>query len=105
MKEVAALGADIVYLHYGGDQLTEDPNSDDTVTTLEQLKSMGFDLPIGLVAHDLEGARLASTKGADIVLVGNPYLTGPDCEARLTDLVRVVKQARSTDDIAGVRGR
>ena len=27
-KEVAELGADIVYLHYGADQLAEDPNGD-----------------------------------------------------------------------------
>lgn len=103
--EVAVLGADIVYLHYGGDQHTENPHADDTLTRLEELRSIGFELPIGVVAFDSEGGRLASTKGADIVLAGHPFLTGPDSEAKLKDLVRRVKQARSPDDTAGSGSR
>ncbi len=100
-QEIAALGADIVYLHYGGDQHTENPDADDTLTKLEQLRSISFELPIGVVAFNSEGGCLASTKGADIVLVGHPFLSGPDSEAKLKDFVRRVKQARSPDDTAG----
>jgi 3-keto-L-gulonate-6-phosphate decarboxylase len=101
-REVAALGADIVYLHYGADQLTEDPDGDDSMTRLGQLRSIGFELPVGVVAFNAEGGYQASTNGADIVLVGHPYLTGPGPETMLKDFVRVVKQARSLDDdVAG----
>jgi len=103
-KEVAALGADIVYLHYGADQLAADPDGDHTLTQLGQLRSIGFELPVGIVAFNSEGGCLASTTGADIVLVGHPYLTGPDAETRLKDFVRTVRQARSADDIPGLGG-
>ncbi len=99
-KEVAALGADIVYLHYGADQLTEDPRGDETMSRLQQLRSAGFNLPVGVVAFDTEGGCQASTRGADIILVGHPYLTGAGSEAMLKDFVSVVKQTASLDDSA-----
>ncbi len=33
--------------------------------------------------------------GADIVLIGHPYLLGPEAEAMLTDYVRRVKAVRA----------
>jgi 3-keto-L-gulonate-6-phosphate decarboxylase len=100
-NEVAALGAEIVYLHYGADQLTEDPDGDETMSKLQQLRSAGFELPVGVVAFSTEGACQASTRGADIILVGHPYLTAPGSEAMLKHLVSVVRQATSLDGTAG----
>ena len=103
-QEVATLGADIVYLHYGADQLAEAPDGDHTMAQLGQLRSIGFELPVGIVAFTSEGGSLAANTGADIVLVGHPYITGPDAEARLRDFVSTVKRARSADPIAGPTG-
>lgn len=92
-REVAALGVDLVYLHYGGDQRAEAPTSDDTLALLPRVRA-AVDVPIGVVTFDAEGASAAVRAGADIVLIGHPYLNGPESEPMLTDYVRRVKETR-----------
>jgi 3-hexulose-6-phosphate synthase len=91
--EVAALGADLVYLHYGADQMLEDPGGDRTVALLPGLKS-AVSIPVGVVTFDIVGAVAAVEAGADIVLIGHPYLIGPDALAMLTKYVQHVRAAR-----------
>lgn len=90
--QVAEFGADLVYLHYGGDQRSETPENDKTVELIPLVRA-AVKIPVGVVTFDTESAIRAVEAGADIVLIGHPYLNGPDAEAMLTDYVRRVKAA------------
>ncbi len=94
-REVAALGVDFVYLHYGGDQRAESPDADDTLALIPHVRAV-VAVPIGVVTFDAQGALAAVDAGADIVLIGHPFLNGPESEAMLTDFVRVVKGTKRT---------
>ncbi|MFN8619879.1 MAG: hypothetical protein U0869_03900 [Chloroflexota bacterium] len=50
-------------------------------------------VPVGVVTFDAQTAVSYVNAGADIVLIGHPYLRGPCAEAMLTDYVRQVKAA------------
>ncbi len=102
-SEVVSMGADLVYLHYGGDQRAETPEGDDTLGLIPRVRSV-VDVPVGVVAFDAEGARRAVFAGADIVLVGHPYLNAADSEVMLTDFVRRVRAAGDERAVA-VRDR
>lgn len=92
-REVEAMGADLIYVHYGGDQRAEDPVRDDTVELIPRVKDV-VRVPVGVVTFDVPGAIAAVEAGADVVLVGHPFLTGPDAEAMLTEYVHAVRAAR-----------
>jgi 3-hexulose-6-phosphate synthase/6-phospho-3-hexuloisomerase len=91
-RESAALGADLVYLHYGADEMLEDPAGDPTIALLPAVKAAAG-VPVGAVTFDAANAVAAVAAGADIVLIGHPYLVGPDAEAMLTDFVEQVHAA------------
>lgn len=91
-RQVADMGADIIYVHYGGDAWAEDPEHDDTANVVAQVKAT-VDVPVGCVSFDADTAVAAVQAGADIVLIGHPYLRGPAAEAMLTDYVQRVKAA------------
>jgi hypothetical protein len=80
-------------VHYGGDARAEDEDGDDTLAVLPRVKA-AVDVPVGVVTFDPTGGVAAVRAGADIVLIGHPYLLGPDAEAMLTDYVQQVKVAR-----------
>ena len=88
-QEAVDLGADLVYLHYGGDQRAADPDADQTPVLIPLVRQL-IDIPLGVVTFDTPSAVAAVRAGADIVLIGHPYLTGPDAEAMLTDYVEQV---------------
>jgi 3-hexulose-6-phosphate synthase len=90
--QAATWGADFVYLHYGGDQKAEDPDNDPTLRLIPVVKR-AVDLPVGAVTFDADDAVKAIGAGADIVLIGHPFLVGPDSEAKLTDYVQRVRGA------------
>ena len=90
--EAADMGADLVYLHYGGDQRAADPAADRTLEMIPLVRQV-VDVPIGIVTFDAPRAVAAVEAGVDIVLIGHPYLTGPAAETMLTDLVRQVRSA------------
>ena len=92
-REVVALGADLVYLHYGADEMVETPTGDPTLSRISALRA-AVGVPIGAVTFRTADALAAVAAGADVVLVGHPYLVGPDAEAMLTDFVRQVRGAR-----------
>jgi 3-keto-L-gulonate-6-phosphate decarboxylase len=91
-REVVDMGADLVYLHYGGDARAADPSGDHTLATIELVKQV-VDVPIGIVTFDTPGGVAAVQAGADIILIGQPYVTGPNAEAMLTDFVAQVHSA------------
>ena len=93
-REVVAMGADLVYLHYGGDSWVADPAADQTLRLVPSLR-LAVDIPIGFATASAEDAVAAAVAGADVITVGYPFLTGPDAEGMLTDLVRRVHSARS----------
>jgi 3-hexulose-6-phosphate synthase len=92
-REVVGMGADLVYLHYGGDQRAADPAGDSTMALIPLVRQ-AVDVPIGVVTFDAPNAVAAVEAGADIVLIGHPFLTGPGAEAMLTDYVRQVRSSR-----------
>lgn len=91
-QQVEAMGAGLVYLHYGGDQRAADPDNDHTLDLIPLVKRL-VSIPVGVVTFDAEGAVAAVSQGADIVLIGHPFLTGPDAERMLTDYVERVREA------------
>lgn len=92
-RDAVELGADLVYLHYGSDERVDDPEGDTSVSMIPKIKAV-VDVPLGVVTFDAKGASAAVAAGADIVLIGHPYLVGPNAEAMLTDFVRVVMGSR-----------
>jgi 3-hexulose-6-phosphate synthase len=91
-REVVAMGADLVYLHYGGDQRAAYPDGDRTLAQIPLVRQV-VDAPIGVVTFEGPNAVAAIEAGADIVLIGHPFLIGPDAEGMLTDYVRQVRSA------------
>jgi 3-hexulose-6-phosphate synthase len=91
-KQVVDWGADLVYVHYGGDSHEEDPSRDDTLEVIPRVKA-AVPVPVGVVSFDAATGVAAVKAGADLVLIGHPYLRGPQAEAMLTDYVRQVKAA------------
>ncbi|MGD0019072.1 MAG: orotidine 5'-phosphate decarboxylase / HUMPS family protein [Candidatus Limnocylindrales bacterium] len=94
-RECVDMGADLIYLHYGGDQQDANPAGNLTLYMLPLVKKV-VDVPIGIVTFDTEMGVAAAQAGADVVLIGpRPYLDGPDAESKLTDYVQRVKAARA----------
>ena len=93
-KELAALGVDYIYLHYGYDQQNETPEGNRTIDQIREIKD-AVDVPVGVVTFDPETGVRAVEAGADILLVSHPYLIGDGAETGLTDYVRQVKAAGS----------
>jgi 3-hexulose-6-phosphate synthase/6-phospho-3-hexuloisomerase len=91
-REAVAMGADLVYLHYGGDPWTADPAGDGTLALVPRLRQV-VDVPIGFCTASADSAVGAVEAGADIIAIGYPFLTGPDAEANLTKLVGRVRAA------------
>ncbi|CAA0115938.1 3-hexulose-6-phosphate synthase [Mycolicibacterium vanbaalenii] len=91
-RELADIGVDYIYLHYGYDQQTESLAANPTIDQIRELKD-AVELPIGVVTFDQDSGRRAVEAGADIVLISHPYLIGDDAERLLTEYVRHVKSA------------
>lgn len=91
-RELFDFGVGGIYLHYGWDEFAASPDGDPTLAQLAELRPL-TDLPIGIVTSDTEMAVEATKAGADILLVGHPYLLGDEAEAKLTDYVQRVRAA------------
>jgi 3-hexulose-6-phosphate synthase/6-phospho-3-hexuloisomerase len=93
-REVVDMGALTVLVHYGGDARAEDEHGDDTLEVLPRVKE-AVAVPVGVVTFDPLGGQAAVRAGADIVLIGHPYLRGPEAESMLTDYVGQVKSVHA----------
>ena len=75
-RQVEALGAHSVYLHYGADQRRADATRDSTQWAAAVGAAVKVPLGCGCFGVD-DGVRAASL-GADIIVIGHPLISGPD---------------------------
>jgi len=84
-------GVDMIYLHYGADQRRYDPKQDSTQWLDEVLAAVS--IPVGVGCFDVEDAVRAVQKGAELVAIGHPVISGSDPLGELKRFVREVKAA------------
>jgi hypothetical protein len=81
----------MIYLHYGADQRRADA-SRDSVQWLDEVMATTR-IPIGVGTFDAEDAVRAVAKGASLVAIGHPVISGSNPLRDLTDYVKRVKAA------------
>lgn len=91
-EQLLELDVDAIYLHYGWDEFATRPEGDPTLEQLAKLRPL-TDLPLGIVTSGTEMAEEAVRAGADVLLVGHPFLLGEEAEAGLTDYCARVRAA------------
>jgi len=99
-REVEALGASMIYLHYGADQRARDGGS----RVLEWLGPVqaATRLPVGVATFDVSDAVAAAQRGVDVCVIGKPVaVPGPDGAERLARYCSAVRAAYRP---AGPRG-
>jgi 3-keto-L-gulonate-6-phosphate decarboxylase len=89
-EELLDLDVDGIYLHYGWDEFNANPGGDVTLDQLAELRKR-TELPLGIVTSGVEMAKDAVALGADVLLVGHPFLLGDEAEEQLTDYVAQVR--------------
>ena len=90
-EEVANMGVDSVYIHYGADQRAENPTRD-PLLYLEEVKER-VSVPVGVGTFSAGEGERAMHRGADIVVIGVPVIQEPDVEAALREYVQRAKGA------------
>jgi 3-keto-L-gulonate-6-phosphate decarboxylase len=90
-EEVAALGVDSVYIHYGADQRAENPTRD-PLLFLEEVQER-VSVPVGVGTFGAGEGERAVHRGADIVVIGVPVISEPDVEGALREYVERAKGA------------
>ena len=90
-REVEALGVDSAYIHYGADQRSEDPDRDPALFLDDVAGKLSIPLGVGTfsVEHGIDAVR----RGADIVVIGVPFILEDDPTASLREYVLRVKEA------------
>ncbi|MFN3652160.1 MAG: orotidine 5'-phosphate decarboxylase / HUMPS family protein [Armatimonadota bacterium] len=89
--EVEALGVDSVYIHYGADQRGEDPDRDPALF-LDQIAGRTR-TPVGVGTFSVANGVDAVRRGADIVVIGVPFILEDDPTESLREYVLRVKEA------------
>jgi 3-keto-L-gulonate-6-phosphate decarboxylase len=89
-RELAALGVDSAYIHYGADERNEDP-SRDPLLFLDQCQDVP--MPMGVGTFSVEDGVRAILGGASIVAIGVPLILADDPEAELREYVLRVREA------------
>ncbi len=90
-REVADLGVDSAYIHYGADQRAEDPSRDPALF-LDDIAGK-LPIPIGVGTFSVADGVDAVRRGADIVVIGVPLILEADPTAALREYVLRVKEA------------
>jgi 3-hexulose-6-phosphate synthase/6-phospho-3-hexuloisomerase len=90
-REVEAMGAHSVYLHYGADQWRKDPSKDGTQWVPSCRAAIR--IPLGTGTFGVEDAVKAVSMGADIVAIGHPLISGPDPLGKLKEYCHRVREA------------
>jgi 3-hexulose-6-phosphate synthase/6-phospho-3-hexuloisomerase len=90
-RELEALGVDSAYVHYGADQRAEDPERD-PLLFLDQIAGRTR-IPVGVGTFSVEHGVAGARSGADVFVIGAPYILEEDPTASLTEYVRRVKDA------------
>jgi 3-hexulose-6-phosphate synthase/6-phospho-3-hexuloisomerase len=89
--EVEAMGVDSVYIHWGSDQRTLDPERDpqkDLRAVAERIK-----VPIGIATFSVEDGVRAVRNGVGVAVIGFPLIGLPNVEDELRRYVDEVKAA------------
>lgn len=90
-REVEALGVDSAYIHYGADQRAEDPNRD-PLLFLDEITGK-LRVPVGVGTFSVEDGVEGARRGADLFVIGVPYILEEDPAASLREYVTRVKEA------------
>jgi 3-keto-L-gulonate-6-phosphate decarboxylase len=84
-------GVNMVYLHYGADQRRADATKD-SVQWLDEVQA-AVKIPIGVGTFGVEDAVRAVSKGAELVAIGHPVISGDKPLEALTDYCKKVRAA------------
>lgn len=90
-RQIAALGLDSVYVHYGADQRNEDPDRDPLLDLPGTLAAVS--IPVGVGTFSAEDGARAFTAGAAIAAIGVPLINAPNPEAALREYVERAHEA------------
>ena len=90
-REVQALGVDSAYIHYGADQRTEDPERDPLLFMDEIADKM--EIPVGVGTFSTANGVAGAERGADVFVIGVPYILEEDPTVSLREYVLRVKEA------------
>ncbi len=90
-REVEALGVDAAYIHYGADQRSEDAQRD-PLLFLDEVAGH-LHIPLGAGTFSAEDGAAAIRRGADLVVIGAPYILEEDPTASLREYVARVREA------------
>lgn len=90
-REVEALGVDSAYIHYGADQRSEDPTRDPALF-LDEIAGRTR-IPVGVGTFSVADGVDAARRGADIFVVGVPFILEDDPINSLREYVTQVKAA------------
>jgi 3-hexulose-6-phosphate synthase len=88
-REVEALGVDSAYIHYGADQRAEDPERDPLLFLDDIADEM--QIPIGVGTFSVHDGMQAIRRGAQIVVIGVPYILEEDPTASLREYVTEIR--------------
>ncbi len=90
-KQCADWGVDMLYLHYGADQRAADGSQDSTQWLDEVLAAV--EIPVGVGCFGVEDAVRAVQRGAELVAIGHPVISGPNPLEELREFVREVRKS------------
>jgi len=83
----------MVYLHYGANQRRADAKRGSTQWIDEVMGAVSKTFPIGVGTFDAEDGVRAVSKGASLVAIGHPVISGKDPLGALSDYCKRVKAA------------
>ena len=103
-------GVHMIYLHYGADQRAADSSQDSTQWLDEVLEAVS--IPVGVGCFGVEDAVRAVQRGAEMVAIGHPVISGANPLEELREFVREVRAnyrpqdaTRAVADVARSRRR
>ena len=88
-RQCAEWGVYMIYLHYGADQRAANATQDSTQWLDEVLATVH--VPVGVGCFGVEDAVRAVQKGAELVAIGHPVISGANPLEELREFVREVR--------------
>lgn len=90
-RQLADMGIDSVYVHWGADQRSADP-AHDALTELSAVLE-AVTIPVGVGTFSVADGVRAAGMGADILVIGVPLIQVPDVEGALREYIEQSKAA------------
>lgn len=88
-RQCAEWGVHMIYLHYGADQRLADGSQDSTQWLDEVLAAVS--IPVGVGCFGVEDAVRAVERGAELVAIGHPVISGANPLGELRQFVSEVR--------------